>query len=423
MIFDYKWPQANPNIKLIKSSENKITIHNNDTLDKVFYDYACNFKKSARIIVDKLVNNQSISELDCYFFSVAFLYRHSLELLLKAIGFKSMQDDENRKLFIKDTFHNLSGLFETIIPFINSSDINKIDWLKEYFNNINSMDKESDSFRYPFSIKFKRDDLNSKTYFIEPFFDKQTHIDLVIFVNKIEVAFSILNSFYNESAAHDESYQDYSPTFLDEGGNYYLQSVIGYAYQRQLFYPLIRAYTECAQLLYLEYKNNKNLDYTIFFPMAYLYRNGLELSMKEILFVECNLDFQTSAKLLKDCSHNVNKLWKNIKSEIINHSRHSEDNHTLKYVEMYIRQVHDFDGASDKFRYPTNKYLNFYFYNKTNFDIENIYEFFTEVNNFFSGASSMMASQNEILAEMEAEYRTEMEAEYRAEMRSNYDNY
>lgn len=67
MIFEYKWPHANPNMKLIKSLENKITIHNNNTMDKVFYEYACNFKKSARIVVDKLVNNQNISELDSYF--------------------------------------------------------------------------------------------------------------------------------------------------------------------------------------------------------------------------------------------------------------------------------------------------------------------------------------------------------------------
>ncbi|MEK4230487.1 hypothetical protein [Solibacillus sp. FSL H8-0538] len=412
MIFEYKWPHANPNMKLIKSLENKITIHNNNTMDKVFYEYACNFKKSARIVVDKLVNNQNISELDSYFFSVAFLYRHSLELLLKAIGFKSIQNAEEGKLFIKDTFHNLSGLFESIIPFINCIDLDRVEWLREYFNSINSMDKESDSFRYPFSIKFKKDEGNPKTYFIEPFFAKQTHIDLVSFVNKIEAAFSILNSFYKESATYDELYKDYSPTFLDEGGNYRLQSVIGYNYQRQRFYPLIRAYTECAQLLFLEYKNNKYLGYTIFFPMTYLFRNGLELSMKEILFEECNLDFQTSAKLLKDCSHNVNKLWKNIKPEIIKHSLHSEDNHTLDYVEKYICQVHDFDGASDKFRYPTNKYLNFYFNKKTNFDIENIYEFFTEVNNFFGGASSMMSSQNELLADMEAEYRAEMQSYY-----------
>ena len=35
--------------------------------------------------------------LDINFFGLAFLYRHSLELLLKAIGFKYIKDKKDRK--------------------------------------------------------------------------------------------------------------------------------------------------------------------------------------------------------------------------------------------------------------------------------------------------------------------------------------
>lgn len=77
-----------------------------------------------------------------------------------------------------------------------------------------------------------------------------------------------------------------------------------------------------------------------------------------------------------------------------------------------MQKIHDFDGASDRFRYPADKYLNIYFKNPIKLDSKNIYEFFMESNNFFSGASSMMSTQNEQLVEMEAEYRAEMRSYY-----------
>lgn len=423
-IFEYRWPHSQPNFrKLALKNYNEIILLNNGPLEELFYGYANKFKKSARIIVENLIQRQRISELDCYFFSLAFLYRHSLELILKSIALKHIPNTEDQKKFLNDTFHNLSLLFSAITPYIKVRNAEEYSWLKEYFESFNHMDKESDSFRYPFSIKFKKEFDNAKIYYIEEFIDKQTHIDLVSFVNKMELAFSILNRYYEGSSVIDTSYKRYRPTLLEEGGNYWLQSVIGYSYFRQKFYPYIRAYIESAELLFKIAREQNDLDQTIFLPMCYLYRNGLELSMKEILFEECEYDFQTAARLLKESSHSLKKLWRHIKEDIIRHSSAPDDDNTLENVEKYLEQIHDFDGASDKFRYPTDKYLNLYFKNPVKLDIKNIYEFFTESNNFFSGASSMMSVQNEQLAEMEAEYKAEMEAEYRSEMRSYYSDY
>lgn len=57
--------------------------------------------------------SSNIGKLDTYFFSVAYLYRHSLELILKAIGFKYIQAKQDRQAFIKDTFHNLHNLLQS----------------------------------------------------------------------------------------------------------------------------------------------------------------------------------------------------------------------------------------------------------------------------------------------------------------------
>ena len=50
-------------------------------------------------------------------------------------------------------------------------------------------------------------------------------------------------------------------------------------------------------------------------------------------------------------------------------------------------------------------------------------DFFEALNNILDGIDGEMNHMNEIMAEMEAEYRAEMEAEYYADMMANIDYY
>ena len=86
-------------------------------LAKAFYDYSENFHDAAHRIAVYLLetDHPSIAELDTYFFSLAFLYRHSIELILKAISFQTILTVENRVIFAKDTFHDLEKILGEII--------------------------------------------------------------------------------------------------------------------------------------------------------------------------------------------------------------------------------------------------------------------------------------------------------------------
>lgn len=71
-----------------------------------FKEYSYNFFTAAHLIGSYLLetNLTDISKLDTYFFSLAFLYRHSIELLLKAIAFQQIKTTDDRAAFVKDTF-------------------------------------------------------------------------------------------------------------------------------------------------------------------------------------------------------------------------------------------------------------------------------------------------------------------------------
>ena len=150
------WPRENADFYDIKcNKDEKINIISNNSLDEEFFYYANNFKEAAYILAKDALESNSISVLDINFFSLAFLYRHSIELLLKAIGFQYIKENEDRKKFLEETFHNLSDISEYISEYIQEYieiDKEAFNWAMKFFNDMNDMDKESDSFRYPFRI-------------------------------------------------------------------------------------------------------------------------------------------------------------------------------------------------------------------------------------------------------------------------------
>lgn len=351
----------------------------NSDIKEEFTKYAVMFKESAHLITEHIFAKADVSKLDTYFFSLAYLYRHSLELLLKAIGFKYILDIENRKDFIKETFHNLSSLLEAVHPHIEDNVLRNYEafqWLEAFFEKMNDIDKESDSFRYPFGITIKREPFGNQKHFgIKSFFEKQTHINLFAFANKMEIAFEILESYLLEIDLKNELFKEYKPVFLEEGGDYYYQSVIGYSYNKEKFYPYVKAYTESADFLYECMIKDRKLNELLFIPMCYLYRNAIELAMKEILFEECSYSFQKAVGLMNKRKHSILGLWNSIKEDIIKHAQAPKEDTTLANVEKYIKQLHKIDGQADKFRYPTDKYMNLHFKTSKKLDIENVVNF------------------------------------------------
>lgn len=311
---------------------------------------------------------------------------------------------------MKETRHNLYDILKYISEHIKESielDKEAYNWMMNIFEDMNDIDKESDSFRYPFSIIKKKTDifnLDKKEFYIKEFFDKQTHINLLNFANKMYIIFDILNSYYLKKDNINGMYKDYSPIFLEEGGNYYSQSVIGYGYNRKSFYYNIQSYRNSAKVLYNHSSENLEQRNSLFMPLCYLYRNSIELSMKDILFDESSYTYQKTLKLLNSNKHKLLSIWKSIKSDIIKHCGVSEDDKVICDVEQYIVKLNDIDGAADKFRYPTNKDLDVYFKRVKSFDVDNVKDFFEDILSFFDTVSSLMSDQNQMLKDMENEY-------------------
>jgi hypothetical protein len=385
--------------------EKIITIKSSNNLSKDFYVYAKNFKEAAWKVANEMVEDKSNYTLDTMFFCLTFLYRHSIELILKAIAFKNIVNPEQRKAFLTDTTHNFELILAEIEPFINESilqDTECYNWLKCLLKSMTDFDKESDSFRYPFSIiKF---DSESKTFHAKWIFEKQTHIDLVKLVNKMEIAFQIIDTYYSKNKIESKLYKEYTPLFLEEGGNYYQQSVVGFEYNRSEMYLYVKAYEDAAKLLYNEIiKRPEQMD-TYFFPLCYSYRNALELSLKAIILSLYTLN--ESLEKISKRKHSIFKLWKCVEQEILERTSTSVDNPKIKEIKSLIQEIHDFDPLSDKFRYPIGKDLNYHFKDQQKYDIERFNKLFDSLLSFLDNISYMISEQNQNLAELTMEMRS-----------------
>ena len=248
---------------------------------------------------------------------------------------------------------------------------------------------------------------NNTEFYIKEFFGEQTHINLRSFAVKMEIIFSIFKGYYLKQDKICEIYKDYKPIFLEEGGNYYDQSVVGYSYNRGKFRCNIQAYKNGADILYKYIISDLQQNKHLFIPLCYLYRNSIELSIKEVIFEESSYDYQITLQLLNKNKHKLYAMWKLVKPDIIKHANVKEDDETLKNAEAYITKINEIDGKADKFRYPTDKYLNLHFRRVKSFDLKNIRDFFEDILSFLSGVSSMMSEQNQMLREYKYEYMHE----------------
>ena len=117
---DLKWPQ--PNMDFYKKPTdqfNKIEIENSGVLEDDFHRYANNFYEAALVIINKLIGSESektsIAELDLWYFALIYLYRQSLELMLKANIFDLVKNEQDRKKIIGNVRHDVGAAFDKII--------------------------------------------------------------------------------------------------------------------------------------------------------------------------------------------------------------------------------------------------------------------------------------------------------------------
>lgn len=202
-----------------------------------------------------------------------------------------------------------------------------------------------------------------------------------------------------------------SRLFISEGNpkecSHFAWGDIEYQFDRYIY-----GYKESADLtisLALQSGENENLDTSIF-PACFMYRQYLELSLKDIYLSNSPDSKEEKVKAIKDCQHNLRKIWSRVRNLIVA-TYPKENPDALNAAESYVFQFSDEDVNSFSYRYPISKDLALVRSEKV-INLKNLADRMDELSEFLSSVSAGMAVKRDIESDMNSYYSEDMSGYY-----------
>ena len=384
------WPEETMDFWKIDDSKNVISV-------RWSHDYFLDYKKMSedfyhcgyetmRDIVESGHNNL---KTDQWFLVGIFLLRQSIELGLKALICRiSSNGMEIQNLFLKHR-HDLSGLFKDYYAAENKYLlIHEKEWLNDYLEDIEDVDKKSDVFRFPFEDEF-----------LSKF--RNRFLDCVAVANNMIQAYGLISNCLNQNHCEynfDATLSNRFFVFSSHGiGNCYLWQDVS----DSGFHVKVNGYIDVIKYIY---NLNSIAMENKLFPILFMQRNTIELCLKRIFYSRVDNGVSRDAFFKKRKSHLIKKeLWKNVRPVIEYYAAETgSDLALIDTVESLLLEIDSIDKNGDTFRYPTTYSLEYKFDNKT-IGYENVYEYFLSIINFLDCCDSML--------DMVVEYQDELRRE------------
>ena len=159
-------------------------------------------------------------------------------------------------------------------------------------------------------------------------------------------------------------------------------------------------YKEAADLLVANIENGGRMQDTLVYPILFLYRQYLELAIKELI---------RDARILRDIdepfpkTHRIDELWK-ICQTLLQQVSSDEPIDYLTEIRRLIGEFSTVDPTSMAFRYPEDKDGNPSLPGMRNIDLRNVREVVGKISMILDGASTQIGVYLGFKAEMYREF-------------------
>ena len=170
----------------------------------------------------------------------------------------------------------------------------------------------------------------------------------------------------------------------------------GWEYHRAIaFASYLSGYKLAADLLIdkaLEEAKKHHIEIidTLVYPIIFICRQFMELSIKNIYINYAHLQREESKAIIKE-SHSLSRAWEYIKPFAIEVSNEDEDElRDVEIIEDYIKQFEEVSRDSTEYRYPVNKKNDVILKENTYLDLSNLKEKMQKFENFLDGLCGAM---------------------------------
>jgi len=202
---DFSWPDVRKSIFKMKGSvgdsKTKCFIKHAGMFDFDFSYMSDQYKRAADKIILEVKNGSDIFHPDGLFFPTAYLYRHSIELKLKAIidiNIKCKLIENNESVQSAMSWHNVNDLWNILKPSLieqwPDADRNPLNNVEALIREFYLIDKSGQAFRYSHS--------KEGNVYRDKFPD-------VVCLQEIKDCIDELNSFLSGCEAHFQNIFDY----------------------------------------------------------------------------------------------------------------------------------------------------------------------------------------------------------------------
>ncbi len=162
-------------------------------------------------------------------------------------------------------------------------------------------------------------------------------------------------------------------------------------------------YKEAADLLVANIENGRRMQDTLVYPILFLYRQYLELALKELI---------RDARILQDIdepfpkTHRIDELWK-ICQTLLQQVSSDEPIDCLTEIGRLIGEFSGVDPTSMAFRYPEDKEGNPSLAGIGNINLRNVREVVAKISVILDGAGAQIDAYLDFKAEMYREFHSE----------------
>lgn len=351
-----------------------------------YYNLSCKYFKAGCRIVDEIESDYTDHDkTDRWIFAAIALLRQASELISKALVIRKYTHGRRidkakiTKCFLENK-HNIIAIFEKYCDDILIELSNQeLEWLRNYLLDLESIDAKSDVFRFPF-----------RSDFLSVFGGKNLNIGEMM--AGLKQAYYILQKCYLGTSKY--SFREYiSPTYLNVNGGFY----DCYLWQGQYgssYYGHICGYEGAIKLL--EDENNDEF----FYPIMFMKRNLLELYLKRIGRMECDVNLFEARR----CRLGSHEIYHDLWTKIVPGLREIEPNsgNVLDIVGRELKKIENVDRSGDMYRYPTDYGLNYRNVNMV-VDIDNTYACFRQITSFLDCCEMALEEYKDYYYEMLSE--------------------
>ena len=146
----------------------------------------------------------------------------------------------------------------------------------------------------------------------------------------------------------------------------------------------------------ISYQTQEDLNCAVL-PVCFLYRQYLELALKDIYLQYSNDTREAKTAFLNSASHKLCEIWNSAKPVLESVIEGKDEEFALENLDAYIKEFNEKDPTSFSFRYPIDKELNCIHLTETKINLRNLMRRMNEIESFLSSVLPLLDIEKDIL--------------------------